>query len=92
MVEGAPAHFEATLLPIDDSKLIVEWLKDGRPIVASNRISTCSFKEDIYLDIKDIRPSDAGKYSIRAYNALGDATVSANLQVVEDSYSQGMAM
>jgi hypothetical protein len=40
VVEGAPAHFEAKLVPIGDPTLKVEWLKDGRPIDASNRMST----------------------------------------------------
>lgn len=33
--EGGFAHFEARLEPIGDSTLRVEWLKDGRPVEAS---------------------------------------------------------
>lgn len=33
--EGGFAHFEARLEPIGDADLRVEWLKDGRPVEAS---------------------------------------------------------
>lgn len=33
--EGGFAHFEARLEPIGDAELRVEWLKDGRPVEAS---------------------------------------------------------
>lgn len=34
------AHFEARLEPVGDSTLKVEWMKDGRPVEASSRITT----------------------------------------------------
>ena len=37
LMEGTPAHFEAKLVPIGDPKLRVDWLKNGKPIQASNR-------------------------------------------------------
>lgn len=33
--EGAFAHFEARLEPLNDSTLKVVWLKDGKPVEAS---------------------------------------------------------
>lgn len=33
--EGGYAHFEARLEPVGDPTLKVEWLKDGRPMEAS---------------------------------------------------------
>merc|ERR1712128_271396 len=82
VVEGASAHFEAKLVPIGDPKLKVEWLKDGHPIEASNRMSTLHDFGFVALDLKYTRPSDAGKYSIRAHNALGEASVSGNMKVI----------
>ena len=82
VVEGAPAHFEAKLIPIGDPKLRVDWLKDGKPIEASNRMSTLHDFGFVAMDLKYTRPSDAGRYSIRASNGLGEATVSANLKVI----------
>lgn len=82
VVEGAPAHFEAKLVPIGDPKLRVEWLKDGKPIDASNRMSFLHDFGFVALDLKYTRPGDSGRYSIRAANGLGQAEISANLRVV----------
>ena len=82
VVEGAPAHFEAKLVPIGDARLKVEWLKDGKPIDASNRMSFLHDFGFVALDLKYTRPADTGRYSIRAVNALGQAEISANLRVI----------
>ena len=36
--EGGYAHFEARLEPVGDPTLKIEWLKDGRPMEASEFI------------------------------------------------------
>ena len=82
VIEGNPAHFEAKLVPIGDPKLRVEWLKDGKPIDASNRMSFLHDFGFVALDLKYTRPADTGRYSIRAVNALGQTEVSANLKVL----------
>ena len=33
--EGSKAHFEATVVPLGDATMQVEWLVDGQPIPAS---------------------------------------------------------
>ena len=82
IMEGQPAHFEAKLVPVGDSKLRVEWLKDGKPIQASNRMSTLHDFGFVAFDLKYTRPEDAGSYTCRAVNALGEADISANLKVM----------
>ena len=82
VVEGAPAHFEAKLIPIGDPKLRVDWFKDGKPIQASNRMSTLHDFGFVAMDLKYTRPDDTGVYSVKAWNALGEATLSANLKVI----------
>lgn len=37
--EGAFAHFEARLEPVNDPTMKVVWLKDGKPVEASNYLS-----------------------------------------------------
>jgi hypothetical protein len=81
IMEGQPAHFEAKLVPVGDPKLRVDWLKDGKPIQASNRMSTLHDFGFVAFDLKYTRPDDAGTYTCRAINALGEANISANLQV-----------
>lgn len=80
--EGGFAHFEARLEPIGDSTLRVEWLKDGRPVEASSRITTFFNFGYVALTIKDVTIHDVGNYVCRAYNAMGQATTQAQLSVV----------
>ena len=80
-MEGTPAHFEAKLVPIGDPKLRVDWLKNGKPIQASNRMSSLHDFGFVALDLKYTRPDDTGSYTCRAVNDLGEANITANLKV-----------
>lgn len=80
--EGGFAHFEARLEPVGDSTLRVEWLKDGRPVEASSRITSFFNFGYVALTIKDVTIHDVGHYTCRAYNAMGQATTTAQLSVV----------
>lgn len=80
--EGGFTHFEARLEPIGDSTLRVEWLKDGRPVEASSRITTFFNFGYVALTIKSVTIHDAGHYTCQAYNALGQATTSAKLTII----------
>lgn len=80
--EGGFAHFEARLEPVGDSTLKVEWFKDGRPVEASSRITTFFNFGYVALTIKSVTAHDAGHYTCQAYNALGQATTSANLSII----------
>nr|CAD7404271.1 unnamed protein product [Timema cristinae] len=80
--EGGFAHFEARLEPVGDSTLRVEWLKDGRPVEASSRITTFFNFGYVALTIKYVTIHDVGVYTCRAYNQMGQATTSAQMTVV----------
>lgn len=80
--ESGFAHFEARLEPIGDSTLRVEWLKDGRPVEASSRITTFFNFGYVALTIKYVTVHDVGNYTCRAYNSMGQATTTAQLSVV----------
>lgn len=80
--EGGFAHFEARLEPVGDSTLRVEWLKDGRTVEASSRITSFFNFGYVALTIKDVTIHDVGHYTCRAYNAMGQATTTAQLSVV----------
>ena len=41
--EGNKCHFEATLTPVGDGTMQVEWFKDGQPIPASEFLLYMSF-------------------------------------------------
>lgn len=80
--EGGFAHFEARLEPVGDSTLRVEWFRDGVPVEASSRITSFFNFGYVALTIKQVTWQDAGVYSCRAYNAIGEAVTTANMTVL----------
>ncbi|OXU24124.1 hypothetical protein TSAR_014966 [Trichomalopsis sarcophagae] len=81
VAENQAAHFEARVIPVGDSKLVVQWLRNGVPISASNRITTMHDFGYVALNMKYVTPEDAGTYTCRAVNDLGEAVTSATLFV-----------
>lgn len=79
--EGRNAHFEAQLTPVSDPTMKVEWYKDGRPITASSRITTIFNFGYVSLNIMHLRAEDAGSYTVRAVNHLGEAISTATIRV-----------
>lgn len=80
--EGGFAHFEARLEPVGDSTLRVEWLRDGRPVEASSRITSFFNFGYVALTIKQLTIHDVGLYTCRAYNVAGQDVTNAHLSVV----------
>ncbi|GLH07319.1 LOW QUALITY PROTEIN: Titin [Gryllus bimaculatus] len=80
--EGRNAHFEAQLTPVSDPSMKVEWYKDGKTITASSRITTLFNFGYVSLNIMHLRVEDAGTYTVRAVNALGEAISSSTLKIL----------
>jgi hypothetical protein len=80
--EGGFAHFEARLEPMGDHTMKVEWMKDGRPVAASSRITSFFNFGYVALTIKQVALHDTGRYSCVASNRCGRAEVSANLTTI----------
>ena len=81
LAEGQHAHFEAQIEPINDSKLRVEFLHNGRQLQQASRIHTvCDFGY-VALDIGQLISQDAGEYVCIAKNALGECRSSINLNI-----------
>ncbi|KAG7174091.1 Titin-like 19 [Homarus americanus] len=87
--EGGYAHFEARLEPVGDPALKVEWLKDGRPMEASSRVTSFFNFGYVALTVKALIVKDAGTYICRAYNAKGEAQVSCQLTVISKTDQEG---
>lgn len=79
--EGKNAHFEAQLTPVSDPSMRVEWYKDGQPITASSRITAIFNFGYVSLNIMHLRVEDAGSYTVRAVNRLGEAISTSTLQI-----------
>lgn len=79
--EGKNVHFEAQVKPVNDPTMRVEWYKDGRPITASSRITAIFNFGYVSLNILHLRAEDAGLYTVRAVNRVGEAISTSTIRV-----------
>ncbi|XP_065300526.1 obscurin isoform X6 [Dermacentor albipictus] len=89
LAEGKPARLEAKLEP-DSNPTSVKWLKDGRPIRPSDRIRT-EEKPDgtLALVIDEVKPEDAGHYTVVAANDAGEASSDADVKTKPEARVPG---
>lgn len=83
--EGQTAHFEAQIEPIHDPNLRIEFYHNGKPLPHGNRFHITFDFGYVALDIGQAVPEDAGEYSVKAINNLGQCTSSINLKVIPRS-------
>ncbi|XP_019626721.1 PREDICTED: muscle M-line assembly protein unc-89-like [Branchiostoma belcheri] len=77
------AHFECRLVPIGDPNMKVEWLNNGQPIEAANRLQYVNEFGFVSMDYLVAYPRDTGIITCRATNQHGEAETSSRL-VVKD--------
>lgn len=81
-----PSHFECRLTPIGDPTMVVEWLHDGKPLAAANRLRMVNEFGYCSLDFEVAYPRDSGVITCRATNKYGTDHTSATL-IVKDEKS-----
>lgn len=81
MPEGKSAHLEATLTPVNDPTMVVEWFRDGRPIPQGHKFKTTYDFGYVALDILYAYPEDSGTYMCKARNAVGEAVTTCVISV-----------
>ena len=79
--EGQRAHFECRLIPVSDTTMKVEWFHNNSPVKAGSRFVETNSFGFVALDIMYAYPEDAGTYTCRARNAIGEAITSASAVV-----------
>lgn len=79
--EGETAHFECQVEPIHDPNLRIEFFHNDKPLPSASRFHITFDFGYIALDINHIVPEDAGKYSVKAVNNIGNCVSSINLRV-----------
>ncbi|CAG0890532.1 unnamed protein product [Cyprideis torosa] len=87
--EGEIAHFEATLTPLNDQTMVVEWFYNGQPIKAGHRVRTVYAFGMVVLEILGTNISDSGIYQCRATNKYGKDEISVELKCIERIKGQG---
>lgn len=79
--EGKPVHLEATLTPVNDATMKVEWYCNGRPIAQGHRFKTTYDFGFVALDILYAHAEDTGTYMCKAKNAVGEAITTCAVNV-----------
>lgn len=77
MEESETVHFETRVEPKDDSRLRIEWYRNGKPLPSGSRYKTTFDLGFVSLDISHFYAEDAGEYICRAVNDFGEATTRA---------------
>lgn len=85
ILEGQTAHFEAQVEPIHDPNLRIEFYHNGKPLPSASRFHITFDFGYVSLDITHAVAEDAGEYSVKAINALGQCKSSINLKVIAKS-------
>uniref|UniRef100_A0A8B9FKZ0 Ig-like domain-containing protein n=1 Tax=Amazona collaria TaxID=241587 RepID=A0A8B9FKZ0_9PSIT len=85
-MQFGPAHFECRLTPIGDPTMVVEWLHDGKPLEAANRLRMINEFGYCSLDYGVAYSRDSGVITCRATNKYGTDHTSATL-IVKDEKS-----
>lgn len=85
--ESETVHFETRVEPKDDSKLRVEWFRNGRPLPTGSRYRNVFDLGFVSLDVSHFYAEDSGEYVCRATNDFGvsetRATVSCKSEFLE---------
>lgn len=79
--EGQHALLDVKFSPTDDPNLKIAWLLNGKPILASSRITTLFDFGYAVLEINPVTVFDHGEYTVIAINQLGEARQSALVEV-----------
>lgn len=88
LTENDIAHFEATLAPVGDQTMVVEWFFQGKPIKAGHRIRTVHAFGMVVLEILGVKMEDSGEYTCRATNKWGRAEITVKLECVDRERGQ----
>lgn len=79
--EGQHALLDVKFGPTDDPNLKIAWLLNGKPILASSRITTLFEFGYAVLEINPVTVFDHGEYTVIAINPLGEVRQTANVEV-----------
>nr|XP_023685183.1 titin-like isoform X1 [Paramormyrops kingsleyae]XP_023685184.1 titin-like isoform X1 [Paramormyrops kingsleyae] len=79
-----PVHFDCRLIPIGDPNMTVEWLHDGQPLAAANRLRMTNEFGYCSLDYEVAYSRDSGIITCKASNNYGADHTSATLIVKDE--------
>lgn len=71
-------HFEATLIPVGDPNMVVEWFHNGQPLQPSTRIKTVYDFGFCVLDVGQVTDLDEGEFGDFGFGVGFDLIVGNN--------------
>lgn len=74
-------NLECCIEPKKDSALKIDWFHNGLPLNTGTRVRATSDFGFVNLNIRDVNDRDAGVYTCKATNSLGDATTFTKVEV-----------
>lgn len=80
--EGDPLHLDATILPINDPKLRVEWYFNNHPLQFSSRVRTIHDFGYVALEFLHLLSEDSGTYTCYVINEVGEASSSISFECI----------
>ncbi|XP_067933209.1 myosin light chain kinase, smooth muscle-like [Watersipora subatra] len=69
---------------------VVSWLKEGKPLLESDRIKQYEEQGKHVLQISDSQKKDSGRYSIKAHNSKGNSHCSADVEITAKKIGTGL--
>ncbi|CDW54858.1 DUF1136 and I-set and Ig 2 domain containing prot ein [Trichuris trichiura] len=79
--EGDPVHLECRVVPINDPKLALQWLFNGKPLITAHRFKMYADFGFVSLEILYAYAEDSGTFTCRASNQYGTDETSCKLTV-----------
>ncbi|OTF71936.1 hypothetical protein BLA29_006446, partial [Euroglyphus maynei] len=80
VMEGQSVHLESDYQPFDGT-VKIEFLKNGKPLIANERFQTINEFSFAILDIVYLYEEDSGIYEIHAINQYGHDVISTRVNV-----------
>jgi hypothetical protein len=78
--EYEDVNFELHLEPVNDPTMLVEWFHEDQPLYKASRVHHQADFGCITLSIRGVIPEDAGTYTVRVTNALGQDSRSCQVR------------
>ncbi|VDM48878.1 unnamed protein product [Toxocara canis] len=72
--EHEDIHLALKVTPVNDPTMVVEWFVNGQPLLTGSRVKASNDFGFLTMDIRSAIAEDSGVYTVKATNALGEAS------------------
>ncbi|KHN75380.1 Titin [Toxocara canis] len=72
--EHEDIHLASKVTPANNPTMVVEWFVNGQPLLTGSRVKASNDFGFLTMDIRSAIAEDSGVYTVKATNALGEAS------------------